>query len=120
MSPMPPPWPPGIGADSFFSGSSEISASVVSSGDAAAECNSAARDNSLFDGRASGVHCVFHARFLFLHFGFGGSADFNDGNSADQLRQPLLQLLAVVVAGGFIDLAADFFYAALDLAVLAF
>ena len=66
------------------------------------------------------MHRIFHARFLFLHFGFGGSADFNNGNSADQFRQPLLQLLAVVVAGGFIDLAADFFYAAFDLVVLAF
>src|SRR6266851_343403 len=30
MSPIPPPCPPGIGAASFFSGSSEIRASVVS------------------------------------------------------------------------------------------
>src|SRR5204862_3460884 len=85
-----------------------------------AECNSAARDDSLFNRRARRMHRIFHAGFLLFHFGFGGSADFNDGHTADQLRQPLLQLLAVVVTGGLIDLAANFFYAAFDLVVLAF
>ena len=42
------------------------------------------------------------------------------GDAADQLRQPLLQLLAVVVAGGLFDLAANFLHAAFDLRVLAF
>src|SRR6185437_11739122 len=87
---------------------------------ATGKCNSAARDDSLFNRRARRMHRVFHAGFLFLHFGFGGCADFNDGNAADQLRQPLLQLLAVVVAGGLIDLAANFLYAAFDLVMLAF
>ena len=66
------------------------------------------------------MHGVFDAGFLFLHFGFGCGADFNDGHATDQLRQPLLQLLAVVVAGGLVDLAANFLHAAFDLAVLAF
>src|SRR4029077_12143923 len=41
-------------------------------------------------------------------------------HAADQLRQPLLQLLAVVVAGGFFDLAADFLHPAFNVRVLAF
>ena len=65
------------------------------------------------------MHRVFHAGFLFLHFGFGRGADFDYGYATDQLRQPLLQLLAVVVAGGLVDLAANFLHAAFDLAVLA-
>src|SRR5579862_8969724 len=84
------------------------------------QSNSAARDNSLFHGCARRMHCIFHAGFLFLHFGFGCGADFNDGYATDQFRQPLLQLLAVVVAGGLVDLAANFFHAAFDLSVLAF
>src|ERR1700685_3865165 len=65
------------------------------------------------------MHGVFDAAFLLFHFGFGGGAYFNYGYASDQLRQPLLQLLAVVVAGGLVDLAANFFYAAFDLVVLA-
>src|SRR5438270_3241394 len=90
MSPMPPPCP-----------------------------GAATRDDSLFYGRARRVHRVFHAGFLFLPFGFGCGADFDHGYATDQLRQPLLQLLAVVIAGSLLDLAADFFYAAFDLGVLA-
>ena len=66
------------------------------------------------------MHGVFHTGFLFLHFGFGGGADFDYGHSADKLRQPLLQLLAVVVAGGLLDLAANLLDPAFDVAVRAF
>src|SRR5215469_9106118 len=81
--------------------------------------HAAARDDALFHGCAGRVHRVFHAGFLLFHFGFGRGANFNDGHAAHQFRQPLLQLLTVVVAGGLIDLAANFFYAAFDLLVLA-
>src|SRR6202000_38778 len=43
--------------------------------------------------------------------------DFDDGHAADQLRQTLLQLLAIVVRGGLVDLRANLLHAALDLAV---
>src|SRR5579871_114701 len=82
--------------------------------------HAAAGDDSLFHGCAGRVHRIFHAGFLFLHFGFGRSADFDHGYATDQLRQPLLQLLAVIVAGGLVDLAANFLHATFDLAVLAF
>src|SRR5208283_1952768 len=75
----------------------------------------AAGDNAFLDRSAGGMHCVLNAGFLFLHFGSGGRADFNDGNAAHQLRQPLLQLLLVVVAGGLFDLAADFVHTTFDI-----
>ena len=83
--------------------------------DAADQCHAAAGNNSLFDGRAGRVQRVFHARFLFLHFGFGRRADVDDGHAARQLRETFLQFLAVVIARGFFDLAADLIHAALDL-----
>src|SRR4051794_18966539 len=86
--------------------------------DAADEGYAATRDDAFFNGSAGCVHRVFHASLLFLHFGFGGCADFDHGNAADELRQAFLELLAVVVAGGLVDLAADFLYAAFDVAGL--
>ncbi len=92
---------------------------LVEGRSATGQGDAAAGDNAFLDGRTGGVHGVFDAGLLLLHFGFGRGADFDDGNAADQLRQPLLQLLAVVVAGGLVDLAADFLHPAFDLAVLA-
>src|SRR5579859_3635501 len=83
------------------------------------QSHAAAGDDSFFHGCARRMHCVFHAGFLFLHFGFGCGADFDHGHATNQLRQPLLQLLAVVVAGSLLHLAANFFHAAFDLSVLA-
>src|SRR5579883_309824 len=80
----------------------------------------AAGDNAFFHGCARRMHRIFHAGFLFLHFGFGRGADFNHGHATDQLRQPLLQLLAVVIAGGLFNLATNLFDPALDLRWLAF
>src|SRR5271167_301616 len=70
---------------------------------------------------AARVACMasFDARLLLFHFGLGRGSNFDHSHSTDQLRQPFLQLLAVVVAGRLLDLAANFFYTAFDLAVLA-
>ena len=62
---------------------------------------------------------VFDAGFLFLHLGLGRGADIDDGHAAGQLGQAFLQFLAVVVGGGFLDLAADLVDAALDVGGLA-
>ena len=48
---------------------------------------------------------VFDQRLALLHFGLGRRADVDLGHAAGQLGQPLLQLLAVVVAVGRLDLA---------------
>ena len=99
--------------------SSPSSFSLSRAADAAHQRHAAAGDNAFFHGCASRMHRVFDAGLLFLHFGFGRSADFDHRHAADQLRQPLLQLLAVVVAGGLVDLAANFLHPAFDLGVLA-
>ena len=78
------------------------------------ERDAAACDDALFDRRLGRVHRVLDARLLLLHLGLGGRTDLDDGDAADQLRQPLLQLLAVVVGGGVLDLRAELLDAALD------
>src|ERR1035437_7883118 len=83
--------------------------------DAAQKRNAAAGYDAFFDSRAGGVHGVFNASLLFLHFGLGRSANLDDSNAANEFGQALLELLAVVVAGGLVDLAADFLNPAFDL-----
>src|SRR6202034_74528 len=79
---------------------------------AANQSHAAAGDDSLLDCCAGRVHGIFDASLLLLHLGLSGSTDFDDRNAADQFGQPLLQLLAVGVGGGLLDLAADFLDAA--------
>src|SRR5713226_812871 len=92
---------------------------LVESGDATGQGHTAAGDNAFFHGRTGSVHGVFDASLLLFHFGLGRGTNFDHGHATDQLRQPFLQLLAVVVAGRLLDLAANFFYPAFDLVVLA-
>src|SRR5712692_5336068 len=87
--------------------------------DAAEQRRAAAGDNAFLDSRAGGVHGVFDTRLLFLQFGFGGCADLDDGDAANQLGKALLELFLVVVAGGVFDLRADLLYTAFDVPGLA-
>ena len=64
-------------------------------------------DDALVDGGLGGVHGVLDASLLLLHLGLGRGTDADHGDAADQLRQALLELLAVVVGGGLLDLVAD-------------
>src|SRR4029453_5755428 len=59
------------------------------------------------------------ASLLLLHFELRRRADLDDGNAAGELRQPLLQLLLVVVARGLFVLAPDARRAPLDLRFVA-
>ncbi len=52
------------------------------------------------DGRAGGVQRVFDQGLAFLHLGLGGGADVDLGDAAGELGEPLLELLAVVLAVG--------------------
>jgi hypothetical protein len=61
------------------------------------------------------MQSVFHASLLLLHFGLCGRAHLDDGNAAGQFRQPLLQLLAVIVGGRLVDLSAQLLDAAFDM-----
>src|SRR5262249_19844399 len=76
--------------------------------------DAAARHDAFLDRRLRRVHRVFDARLLFLHLGFGGRTDLDDRAAADALREPLLQLLAVVVRGRVLDLRADLLDAPFD------
>ena len=81
--------------------------------------DTAAGHDAFLDRRAGGVQRVFDARLLLLHLDFGRGADLDQRHTAGQLGDALLQLLAVVVGGGFLDLLADRLDAAFDLALFA-
>jgi hypothetical protein len=74
----------------------------------------AARNDAFFHRSAGRVQRVVDAVLALLHFDFGRAADLDHGHAAGQLGQTLLQLLAVVIAGGGLDLGADLFDARLD------
>ena len=80
----------------------------------AQQSHAAAGNDAFLDRRASGMQSILHASLLLLHFGLGGRADLDHRHAAGQLRQPLLQLLAVVVRGGLVDLRAQLLDAAFD------
>jgi hypothetical protein len=65
------------------------------------------------------VQGVFDAGLLFLHFAFGRGADVDLGHAAGELREALFELLAIVIAGAVVDLAADLVDAGLDVVALA-
>src|SRR5262249_46499921 len=83
--------------------------------DAAHQGDAAAGNDALFDRCTGGVHRVFHSGLLLFHFGLGGRTDLDRRHAAHELCQALLELLAVVVAGGLLDLGANLFHAAFDL-----
>src|SRR5690606_14677603 len=85
----------------------------------AEEGDAAAGDYAFLDGRTGRVEGVFDALLLFLHLGFGRSADVDDGHAAGELGKALLELLAVVVGGGLVDLTTDLLHAGLDVGRLA-
>ena len=75
----------------------------------------AAGDDAFLDGGAGGVQGVLDQGLALLHLGLGGGADVDLGDAAGELGEPLLELLAVVLAVGLGDLAADHLGPALDL-----
>src|SRR3712207_9251931 len=80
---------------------------------------SAARHDALLEGRAGGLQRVLDAVLLLLHLRLGGRADLHDGDAARQLREALLELLAVEVGVRVLDLRLDLVDAALDRVGLA-
>src|SRR6266508_3238443 len=81
--------------------------------------DAAARHDAFLYRRAGRVQRVLHAGLLFLHRRLGRGTDLDHRHAAGQLGQPLLQLLAVVVGGGLLDLRPDLLDATLDGACLA-
>jgi hypothetical protein len=58
------------------------------------------------------MHRVLDTRFLFLHLGLGRRPDLDDRHATDQLGEPFLQLLAVVLGRRVLDLRAQLLDAA--------
>src|SRR5712672_3301425 len=65
------------------------------------------------------MHRVINAILALLDFDFGRAADADHRDAACELGQTLLQLLTVVVRGGFLDLRLDLVDARLDVSLLA-
>ncbi len=81
--------------------------------------DAAAGHDALLDGRLRRLHGVLDAVLLLLELDLGGRADLDHRDAAGELGQPLLQLLAVVVGVGLLDLALDLVDAAGHVVVLA-
>ena len=60
---------------------------------------------------------VFNAVLLLFHFHFGRSTNLDHCYAASQLGQTLLQLLAIVIGGSFLDLLADLVNAGFDISL---
>jgi putative effector of murein hydrolase LrgA (UPF0299 family) len=66
-----------------------------------------AGEDSLFHGGPGRLDGVLDAVLLLLQLDLGGGADLDDGDAAGELGEPLLELLAVPVGVGVLDLAPD-------------
>ena len=81
--------------------------------------HAAARHDAFLDRGTGGIERVIDAVLALLHLDFGGAADLDHRNAAGELGKPLLQLLAVIVGGGLLDLRLDLVDAGLDVGLLA-
>src|SRR5579863_4475125 len=81
--------------------------------------DAAARQDTFFHSRAGRMHRVIHAILALLHLDLGRAADADHRDAAGELGQTLLELLTVVVRGGFLDLRLDLVDARLDVGLLA-
>src|SRR5205085_7855933 len=78
------------------------------------ESHTATGDDAFFHRGASSMQRVFHAGLFLLHLRLSRGADVDDGHAASQLRQTLLELLAIVIRSRLFDLTTDLVHAALD------
>ena len=69
--------------------------------------DAAARQDAFLDRGAGRMHRVIDAILALLHLDLGRAADADHRDAARELGQTLLQLLAVVVGGGLLDLRLD-------------
>ena len=71
------------------------------------ESGSSSDDDSLFGGGFSGADGVIDSVLKFVDFGFGNSADLEDGDSSGELGKSLLELVLVIAGSGGADGLAD-------------
>src|SRR5436305_5475057 len=81
--------------------------------------DAATGDDTLFDRRTGRMHRVVNAVLAIFHLNLGRTANPDYRNAAGKLCEALLQLLAVIVGGGFLDLLPDLRAAAIDIGLLA-
>ena len=97
----------------------ELLGAVEDLGLGAQQRHATAGHDTLFDGGLRRGHGVLDAVLLLLELDLGGGADLDHGDTAGQLGQALLELLAVVVGVGVLDLGLDLVDPALDVGVVA-
>src|ERR1700680_960184 len=81
--------------------------------------DAAARYDAFLNRRTGRMHRVINAVLALLHFDLGRAADADHRDAACELGQTLLQLLTVVVRGGFLDLRLDLRHPRLDVGLFA-
>src|SRR2546421_8437226 len=81
--------------------------------------DAAARHDAFLNRRTGRMHRVINAVLALLDLDFGRAADADHRDAACELGQTLLQLLAVVVRRGFVDLRLDLLNAGFDVGLLA-
>src|SRR5699024_7912504 len=81
--------------------------------------HAATRHHAFLDGRTRGVQGVLDARLLLLHLDLAGRANLVYVHAAGQLRHAFLQLLAIVVVAGLLDLGLYLVYEGIDYLGLA-
>src|SRR5579863_7976241 len=83
------------------------------------QSNATAGKNAFLDCCTGRVHGIIHAVLALLDLDLGRAADADDRHAARELGETLLELLAVVVRGGLLDLRLDLADASLDVGLLA-
>ncbi len=81
--------------------------------------DAAAWHDAFLNRRTGRVERVLDPVLLLLHLDLGRTADADDGDAAGELGQTLLQLLAIVVRGGLLDLRLDLADPGFDVLLLA-
>src|SRR5258707_3783762 len=81
--------------------------------------DAAARHDAFLNRRTGCMHRVINAIPALPHLDFSCAADADHRDAARELGQALLQLLTVVVRGGFLDLRLDLVDPCLDVGLLA-
>ena len=79
-------------------------ADVLERVERAEQRDAAAGDDAFLERRARRVQRVLDAVLALLHLGLGRGADLDDRDAAGELREPLLELLLVVVGRRLLDL----------------
>src|SRR6185312_5808260 len=81
--------------------------------------DAAAGNDAFFHGRTGRMHRIINAILALPDLDLGRAADADHRDAARELGQTRLQLLAVVVRGGLLDLRLDLLHASLDVGLLA-